>query len=280
MATLTLDIEDLRNLLEIRARSEMPSSLQQGNLTEMASGLPVLFNSLNVRRAIIPAANGHCSARALARYYAALAKSGSIPPPHSYTSKPPLGSHDHVPTFPSFKPPKKKWRIKEIVYSDTQNKNAKTDIGNPKICHRGGSNSSSTNTSNNKGYNLVANSTDDDSGKNVGRIFNNPKIHDALMGLGNYSDMVIPNGKFGLGFRRFNTATGSLTSFGHSGVGGSTGFCDIEHNFSIAVTVNKMSLGGVTRSIIQLVCSELNIPLPEEFTRFGEKGPDMQLNLA
>ncbi|KAG6485207.1 hypothetical protein ZIOFF_053740 [Zingiber officinale] len=269
LATLTLDKEELQNLLEIRGRPEMPSSLQQANFAEIASNLPVLFNTLNIRRAIIPAANGHCSARALARYYASLATGGSMPPPHSSVSKPLLGSHVHVPTFPSVKPPKKKWKIKETVSAYAQNKRLLSS----------NTNGDSSDTAKHDGYSLVANSEDGDS-KNVSRIFNNPKIHDAFMGLSEYADLVVPTGKFGLGFRNFNTATGNLTSFGHSGVGGSTGFCDIEHNFSIAITVNKMSLGGVTRSIVQLVCSELNIPLPEDFSRFGEKGPDMQLNLA
>ncbi|XP_042392295.1 uncharacterized protein LOC121983739 isoform X2 [Zingiber officinale] len=259
LATLTLDKEELQNLLEIRSRQDMPSSLQQVNLAEIASTLPILFNTLNIRRAIIPAANGHCSARALARYYASLATGGLIPPPHSSMSKPLLGHHVHVPTFPSAKQSKKKWKIKEIVSANKH------------------SPSSNTNRNNSNTANLVANTEGD--WKNIGRIFSSPKIHDAFMGLGEYSDLVVPNGKFGLGFRNFYTANRNLSCFGHSGVGGSTGFCDIEHNFSIAITVNKMSLDGVTRSIVQLICSELNIPLPEEFSRFGEKGPDMQLQL-
>ncbi|XP_074587088.1 uncharacterized protein LOC141842978 isoform X2 [Curcuma longa] len=249
LATLTLDKEELQNLLEIRSRQDMPSSLQQVNLAEIASTLPLLFNTLNIRRAIIPAANGHCSARALARYYASLATGGLIPPPHSSMSKPLLGRHVHVPTLPSAKQSKKKWKIKEIVSANKHSPSS--NIGN----------------------------TEGGDWKNIGRIFSNPKIHNAFMGLGEYSDLVVPNGKFGLGFRNFYTTTCNLSSFGHSGVGGSTGFCDIEHNFSIAITVNKMSLDGVTRSIVQLICSELNIPLPEEFSSFGEKGPDMQLQL-
>lgn len=217
-----------------------PPSSHQGNVADTMSSLPVLFNNLNTRRAIIPAANAHCSARALARFYAALANGGSTLPPHSLLSKPPLGSHVHTPTFPPLKRPKKNWRVKW-----TQNKNSSlTDI-----------------------------SIDDGGRKNTRTIFRSPTIHDAFMGVGDYSGMAIPNGRFGLGFRRFNTTTGDLRSFGHAGVGGSTAVCDTEHNFSIAVTVNKMGLGGVTGSILQLVCSELNIelnlPLPEEFSGFG-----------
>ncbi|CAL9762078.1 unnamed protein product [Musa acuminata subsp. burmannicoides] len=241
LATLAVDTEDLQTLLDIEARQEMaPPSSHQGNVADTMSSLPGLFNNLNTRRAIIPAANAHCSARALARFYAALANGGSTLPPHSLLSKPPLGSHVHTPTFPPLKRPKKNWRVKW-----TQNKNSSlTDI-----------------------------SIDDGGRKNTRTIFRSPTIHDAFMGVGDYSGMAIPNGRFGLGFRRFNTTTGDLRSFGHAGVGGSTAVCDTEHNFSIAVTVNKMGLGGVTGSILQLVCSELNIelnlPLREEFSGFG-----------
>ncbi|TVU07643.1 hypothetical protein EJB05_41007, partial [Eragrostis curvula] len=59
---------------------ELPSALLN-NVAQMAAGIHVLFNTLNIRRAIIPAA------RALARYYAALATGGFIPPPHNANSK-------------------------------------------------------------------------------------------------------------------------------------------------------------------------------------------------
>ncbi|OAY83343.1 putative aarF domain-containing protein kinase 1 [Ananas comosus] len=264
-AALTVDREDLLKLSANGARPGMLTTLVEGNLAQVATGLPVLFNTLNIRRAIIPAANGHCSARALARYYAALATGGSIPPPHSPNSNPPLGSHTHIPKFPTFQP-KKKRATKDAT--DDLNTHGNTN----EVANGNGYN-------NNKGYSLV-DIDEDEATRNGSKLFTNPKIHDALMGVGDYANLVIPNGKFGLGFRRFSTASGKLTSFGHSGIGGSTGFCDVEHDFSIAVTVNKMSLGGVTRSIIQLVCAELNIPLPDEFSTFGEKGPDMQLNLG
>ncbi|OVA01405.1 Beta-lactamase-related [Macleaya cordata] len=199
LATLTIDMEELKSLPKMGNRPELPSTFQLDNISEIVTALPMLFNTLNIRRAIIPAANGHCSARALARYYATLADGGRVPPPHAASFKPSLGSHTHIPKFPSLQKPKKK------------------------VC----------------------------------------KIKE-----------------FGLGFRRFSLKDGSVTSFGHSGIGGSTGFCDIKHNFAIAVTLNKMALGAVTANIIELVCSELNVPLPEEFSKFGERGPDMQLNLV
>ncbi|XP_039117743.1 probable protein kinase UbiB isoform X1 [Dioscorea cayenensis subsp. rotundata] len=261
LATLTLDTGELEKLAEISSNPELPVNLRQGNLADMAAGLPIIFNTLNVRRAIIPAANGHCSARALARYYAALAIGGVIPPLHSLHSEPPLGTHVHIPKLPSLKIKNKRHGKKM-----TSNGNNNTDH-------------SSRITTNKKGYSLIDDNANEIAITKTSKMFTNPKIHDSFMGLGDYENLVLPGGKFGLGFRRFQSATGKLTSFGHSGVGGSTGFCNIEHDFAIAVTVNKMSLGGVTRSIIQLVCSELNVPLPDEFSSFGEKGPDMQLNL-
>ncbi|KAB5513723.1 hypothetical protein DKX38_027629 [Salix brachista] len=44
--------------------------------------------------------------------------------------------------------------------------------------------------------------------------------------------------------------------------------------FAIAVTLNKMSFGTATRRIIQFVCSELNVPLPDEFSVLSETVPD------
>ncbi|KAK8954633.1 hypothetical protein KSP39_PZI002500 [Platanthera zijinensis] len=261
LATLTLDTDDLEKLTALRSRSEIPGSLRGPNITEMAVGLPFLFNTLNVRRAIIPAANGHCSARALARYYAALAGGGKIPPPHSLLSKPPLGGHPHFPEFTLDKSKKKK-------------KSRNCSIRSP-----GTSCSIFSHSDDSEGYNLVSNIAEEDPTKQRS-MFANPSIRDAFMGLGDFSNIVFPDGKFGLGFRRFDSSgADDAKTFGHSGVGGSTGFCNVEHDFAIAVTVNKMSLGGVTRRIIQLVCSELNIPVPDEFSEHGEKGPDMQLTL-
>ncbi|XP_078175419.1 ABC1 family protein isoform X2 [Carex rostrata] len=261
LATLTVDMDDIEKVMQQRQNADMPANLTRSDLAQIVAGLPVMFNTLNVRRAIIPAANGHCSARALARYYAALAAAGQIPPPHSSYSKPPLGSHKHIPKPPSIAVPKKK-------------KGTKSTASDPK--------------SKSKGYTLVSthsnqhehDDSDDAIQQKVTRIFENQKIHDAIMGMGDFSVLTYPDGKFGLGFRRYRNPDGKLTSFGHSGLGGSTGFCDVENNFSMAVTVNKMSLGGVTRSVVQMVCADLGIPLPDEFSSSGEKGPDMQLTLG
>ncbi|CAN6176901.1 unnamed protein product [Urochloa humidicola] len=182
-------------------------------------------------------------------------------------SKPPLGSHVHAPQFPTAPIKKKKGTGKKKCVSSTGNLQ---DASN----------------SDKNGYSQLRTSdADDEAATEAGsgsRIFSSDKILDAFMGVGEYESMVHPNGKFGLGFRRYNNPNGSgtLRFFGHSGMGGSTGFCDVENNFAMAVTVNKMSLGSVTRGIVRFVLEELGLPVPDEFSTSGEKGPDMVLNLA
>lgn len=270
LASLTVDINDITSNLS--TFTTPPEFLDSQNLVEIASGLPVLFNTLNIRRAIIPAANGHCSARALARYYAVLATGGVIPSKHSSFSSPSLGSHPHIPSF-ALRPSQKK--------SSTNGKSGSIKRNNSLMNCAGRSGRSRTVVIDGNNHGIEEISDDEISSDSRKKMFDNPNIHDAFMGVGDYANMAHPDGKFGLGFRRFNTSGDDrqLSCFGHSGIGGSTGFCDTEHNFAIAVTVNKMSFGGVTRSIIQLVCSELNIPIPQEFSQDGVRGPDMQMNL-
>ncbi|CAM0909711.1 unnamed protein product [Alopecurus aequalis] len=257
LAALTVEMEEMKKLSGLRPGPDVPAELLSG-IAQMASGIPALFNTLNIRRAIIPAANGHISARALARYYAALGAGGAIPSPHSGNSKPPLGSHVHTPALPTAAPKKKKKK------------------GSAK---KGGS-------SPEKGEYAQLRTSDADSEASAvsgssGTMFSNSSsILDAFMGVGEYSGMIHPNNKFGLGFRRYGKSGCAPTGFGHSGMGGSNGFCDPEHGFAIVVTVNKMSLGSVTRRVVRFVCEELGVPVPDEFSVDGEKGPDMVLNLA
>lgn len=242
----------------------------------MISTLPAVFNMLNTRRAIIPAANGHCSARALARYYATLADGGVVPPPHPSSSKPKLGSHIHVPKFPTTKATKKQQKtgkgksprsslyekIPDNPGDDAQGSSHRIDIasGSSGSCSSGSSSSS-------------------DGEGNGRKILGGEKkrLHEAFMGAGEFGGLALESGDFGLGFRRIRSKDGSLIGFGHSGMGGSTGFCVIEDQFSIAVTLNKMSFGAVTRSILQLVCSELGISLSEDLVAAsrGEPSGDM-----
>ncbi|CAN7024806.1 unnamed protein product [Brassica rapa subsp. trilocularis] len=267
LATLTLDTDELNKIPSIPSQPELPSTFQPVQIFQIASSLPVLFNTLNVRRATIPAANGHCSARALARYYAALADGGLVPPPHSSLSQPPLGSHTHVPKFSSVNDTMKKRKGKGKEMAATEKLKPK-DHKEKKLYDDRESSTESlarlvNDSSSSAGKTEISSNDHQD---DIHNMFSNPRIHDAFMGTGDYCDLVLPDGKFGLGFKRVTSQDGSLVGFGHSGLGGSTGFCDIKNRFSIAITLNKMSMGGVTANIIRLVCSELDIPLPKDFS--------------
>ncbi|KAK4558841.1 hypothetical protein RGQ29_008199 [Quercus rubra] len=292
LATLTLDKDDFQKLSGIGNRPDMPSTFQPGDISQVVTTLPVVFNMLNIRRAIIPAANGHCSARALARYYAALADGGMVPRPHSSSSKPPLGSHPHIPKFSSSQNVSKRRKggkskeesavsinrtneSEEIPnYSDVSHSRNTSGDGSTKLVN----DSSNSNSNSNSNRISTTDSSEDSNPRNnsVGRIFSNPRIHEAFLGVGEYENLALPNSAFGLGFRRTKSKEGSILGFGHSGMGGSTGFADMNNRFAIAVTLNKMSFGAVTGNIINFVCSELNIPVPAEFSRFSEMGADAE----
>ncbi|KAL9265425.1 hypothetical protein AKJ16_DCAP17483, partial [Drosera capensis] len=272
LATLTIDTEELSKLSNISS-PELSSTLQPGQISQLASSIPAMFNTLFVRRAIIPAANGHCSARALARYYACLVDGGIVPAPHSSLSTPPLGSCAHIPIF-SLKTLKKGQANKKRSFNIvslckammSEKEDYKQESNDSADYDRVAADESNTGDQNDD--NMVNNIDGISTGrtKTQKKLFNNPRICDAFMGVGEYENLVFPNGQFGLGFKRINAEDGPIIGFGHSGMGGSTGYCDIENRFAIAVTLNKMSLGTATRSIIELVCRELNLPLPVEMS--------------
>ncbi|MFS7928377.1 putative carboxylesterase [Helianthus anomalus] len=92
LATLTIDKDDLILLdpqHEIHKSNPSSAFTPSSCTLSMASSLIPLSNTLDARRSIQPASNGHFSARALARYYAALVDGGVVPPRHL----PPLESH-------------------------------------------------------------------------------------------------------------------------------------------------------------------------------------------
>eukprot|EP00252_Welwitschia_mirabilis_P011273 TRINITY_DN2536_c0_g2_i1.p1 TRINITY_DN2536_c0_g2~~TRINITY_DN2536_c0_g2_i1.p1 ORF type:complete len:761 (+),score=175.76 TRINITY_DN2536_c0_g2_i1:179-2284(+) len=270
LASLSVDKDDFQKLvsmsLNVSPEERNGSVVHHGiyrnaDIRGLLTALPVVFNMLFVRRAIIPAANGHCSARALARYYAALATGGIIPPKPS-SSEPPLGTHPHKPSFSSGSVNRNKKRNNFRCWRNTkkvQNMGlSKRDDESKSVC-------------------LDVKPTNE-----CISLFSNPDILDAFLGVGAYGEHVHPNGVFGLGFRRFPTknsvnANARKMAFGHAGIGGSIGFCDPSHNFAMAITVNQMSLGDVSHEIIRLVYSELGFPLPENFSEGGEKGPDVQM---
>lgn len=265
LASLTLDMEEFENakgLLKNSISDGRPpksGALLDGNvMTEdffsVIAAMPVLFNMLFIRRAVIPAANGHFSARALARYYAMLVTGGVVPLQTS-SSEPSLGSHLLAPTFNSNAANSKSKKGRKEESFDKQRSGRRCVV--PSAHHNGNTHSEQ-------------------------RIFKSSEIHDAFLGTKDYSDFA-QSGPFGLGFRRYassqvSNGSSEYFAFGHSGVGGSTAFCYPEHKFSLAITVNKMSRGGVTARIIKFVCSELNLPCPEEYSEHGGLGPDMNLD--
>ncbi|GKC40237.1 beta-lactamase domain-containing protein 2-like protein [Tanacetum coccineum] len=167
------------------ATMKVPSSVS----LKVIAGFFPLINNLDVRRAIIPAFNLHSSARALARFYAAL------------------------------------------VDVDT-------------------------------------------------KIFTNTKakLHDAFLGSGDYEDLIQQNGHFGLGFLRIKATDGSVIGFGHAGLGGSTGYCDINNRFAIGVTLNLASSGALTGEIIRFICSELDLPVPEDYAESRDFTKNPKIN--
>ncbi|KAL8238991.1 hypothetical protein R6Q59_015558 [Mikania micrantha] len=245
LATLTLDTNDLSRLAPkpdtSRSSSSISTTLPSSFTFEMIAALIPLSNTLNVRRAILPAANGHFSARAVARFYAAMVDGGIVPPRHSSSSLPPLGSHPHHPTFSSKKT--------SVNKKDGSKKDLNGSISPKSDLY------------------IRIPETDDTSEEVDTKIFTHPKtkLHNAFLGSGDYKDLVFPNGKFGLGFRKFQTTNGSIFGFGHSGIGGSIGYCDINNRFAITVTLNKLSFGALTGEIIRFVCSELNLPVPQDY---------------
>ncbi|KAJ4846528.1 hypothetical protein Tsubulata_013528 [Turnera subulata] len=259
LATVTLDMAELNRLSDTRSLpAHLPSTFQP----ELMASLPSFGNRLEVRRAILPSANGNFSARALARFYASLVDGGVIPPSHSSLAKPFLGSHPQIPTIHSENNSTNQKRNNDVAppfkYDEDDselNKNSGNDLDNGLAGNRISSEADS----------IISLGEGSGKGKGSGkgnalRIFDNPRIHDAFLGVGEYEGMVMKNGQFGLGFKRWSSKEGSFVGFGHTGFGGSIGFCHIPSRFALAVTVNRLSISGaLSRKIIQFLCSQLNI---------------------
>ncbi|GJT42800.1 beta-lactamase domain-containing protein 2-like protein [Tanacetum coccineum] len=68
-----------------------------------------------------------------------------------------------------------------------------------------------------------------------------------------------------MGILRIKATDGNVIGFRHSGLGGSTGYCDINNRFAISVTLNLASSGALTGEIIRFICSELDLPVPKDY---------------
>ncbi|PWA35325.1 beta-lactamase/transpeptidase-like protein [Artemisia annua] len=112
------------------------------------------------------------------------------------------------------------------------------------------------------------------------KIFTNTKdkIHDAFVGSGDCKDLILQNGKIGLGFIRLEATEGGVLGFGHAGFGGSTGYADINNRFAISVTLNLASSGALTGEIIRFICSELNLPIPEDYAESRDFTENPKIN--
>ncbi|KAL3677590.1 hypothetical protein R1sor_027538 [Riccia sorocarpa] len=270
LASLTMDVDDLRASMarlrppgssdatteavngELEERMRKATGLLQGDILKAFATLPYLFNTLFVRRAVIPSANGHFSARALARFYAALATGGHVP--DLPASEPQLGSHPHKPNKVRKVSQKKQKKVKAPAVSMEQSSK-------------------------------IASSTQEVVLPVSTKLYSNPEVLDAFVGRGKFSDLALEDGRFGLGFIRMgprgqehsSSIPDGKLAFGHSGLGGSAAFCDPTNNFSLAVTLNKWSVGDVTAEIIRLITSELDIPCPAQFAPAGHVGVEMTL---
>jgi hypothetical protein len=153
--------------------TEAVDSLLSGDGTGDSALLadPCMFNTDKIRRACIPSANGHFSARALAKFYGCLANGGSL-----------------------------------------------------------------------NGASIL-------SPEMVAAMAVTKATMEGQHGM--------PASEWGLGVRKYGA-----TAFGHGGLGGSLALCDPAHKFSIAITLNKLTLDReVATQVLRRVCEALDIPM-------------------
>lgn len=81
------------------------------------------------------------------------------------------------------------------------------------------------------------------------------------------------NGKITGGFMVYSEQDDSsdITAFGHSGLGGSIGMCDIQTNgdvYAIAITTNRLSFDAIaTRKILRCIYKDLGLKTPTAFMK-------------
>ncbi|GKC62458.1 beta-lactamase/transpeptidase-like protein [Tanacetum coccineum] len=112
------------------------------------------------------------------------------------------------------------------------------------------------------------------------KIFTNTRknIHDACLGSGNYKDLILKNGQFGLGFIRLKVTDGSVIRFGHTGLGGCTAYCDINNRFAISMTLNKLPSGTLPGEIIHFICLELDLRVQEDYAKSRDFSENPKIN--
>jgi aarF domain-containing kinase len=286
LASLTLDAEEFdraKGLLDSVGDAPQSGfstlgarSMGAEDFLSVVSAMPVFFNMLFIRRAVIPAANGHFSARALARYYAVLGTSAdSDALVYTSSSNPPLGSHPQIPSLKHKKDANTQQQQQQQQQQQHRKREQKADKDDSSS--REGSAEMHAKTNGSKSSHPPK--------KKKKQLFKDPEIHDAFLGTGKYGEFAHGDGPFGLGFRRYTLmreeeAHDRYIAFGHSGVGGCTAFCSPKHKFALAITVNKLSRGGITAKIVKFICEELNFPCPDQYAEHSMMmGPDMSLGM-
>ncbi|KAJ0102121.1 hypothetical protein Patl1_05426 [Pistacia atlantica] len=187
LATLTMDEYDLKKYADKSYHSPTPEFQRQScEIITIITNLPVSSNILYVRVLSYSASNLHCSAHALARYYAALADGGVI--------------HPHIPLYPSH----------HLVVTLTS----------PHFLHKRSQKNQKVRKT--RRYLVLQRTKQIIKGKDAsgddntrpinigGKIFSNPKIHDAFGGVGDYEHLALLDGPFGLWFKRNKADNGSI----------------------------------------------------------------------
>jgi aarF domain-containing kinase len=194
---------------------------------------PLMYNTRKVRQACIPSANGHFSARALARFFGALGNGGSIDGVRLVSDET-LAAMAHR---------------EAIEQATPQAQEMMRRLGIRYACRPLPPPPTHTHTCACRMAAAVLTRT--------------PCLAGACSNAGGER-------QWGLGFRIYGFKDGSkpvrYSGLGHTGLGGSVAFADLHTKTSVAVTVNALSLGKeAVNDVIKVVCQELGIGTPVEF---------------
>ena len=187
---------------------------------------PTFFNNPRIRRASIPAANGHFSARGLAYFYNAL-----------------LPSYDSS-TVTTTSNKKKLFGSKGLdIFTIKNNKSSNTLIQS----------SSELNNDTPVEFSSITGNESLLQGEQ-GRFRLGFQIYPS-------SSITTTNSNTAT-----TTTNNNKVAFGHVGLGGSIAFCDPSNNnnqIAVAITLNKLSMkSATTKKIVSKIYEQLNLPLP------------------